>query len=93
MLGFMIRHKDTFPFLPPWDQAPGPSDSKFALAELKNKNEFQNCNGIISVSFKKQTKLAREKGMPTTSANFGMYDSMKESLWNWNIYIRDYSCF
>lgn len=38
-------------------------------------------------------KLAREKGMPTTSANFGMYDSMKESLWNWNIYIRDYSCF
>lgn len=25
-------------------------------------------------------KLAREKGMPTTFANFGMYDSMKESL-------------
>lgn len=37
---------------PPWDQAPGASDSKLALAERKNKNGFQNCHGIISVSFK-----------------------------------------
>lgn len=92
-VGVYNQARGHLPLPPPWDQAPGPSDSKFALAELKNKTGFQNCHGIISVSFKNRFKLAREKGMPTNSANFGMYDSVKGSLWNWNIYTRDYSCF
>lgn len=51
-VGVYYQAQGHLPLLPPWDQAPGPSDSKFALAELKNKTGFQKCNGIISVSFK-----------------------------------------
>lgn len=51
-VGVYNQAQGHLPLPPPWDQAPGPSDSKFALAELKNKTGFQNCHGIVSVSFK-----------------------------------------
>lgn len=50
-VGVYNQAQGHLPLLPPWDQAPGPSDSKFALAELKNKTGFKKFNGIISVSF------------------------------------------
>lgn len=68
-VGVYNQVQEHLPLSPRWDQAPGPSNTKFVLAQLKkkiNKNEFQNRYGITSVSFKKQMKLAREKGIPTT---------------------------
>lgn len=62
--------QEHLPLSPPWDQAHGLSNSKFVLAKLKNKSEFQNYNRIISVSLKNRFKLAKEKGSPTTSSKF-----------------------
>lgn len=72
--------QEHLPLPPLWDQAPGPSDGKFVLAELKNKNRFQNCYGIISVSFKTRLSWPGRRGSPQLLPNFGMYDSMKGSL-------------
>lgn len=85
--------QEHLPLPPAWDQGPGPSDSKFVLAEWKNKNGFQNCYGIISVSFKNRLNWPGRRGFPQRLANVGMYDSMKDSPWDWNIYARDYSYF
>lgn len=72
MLGVTIRYKKTFPFLPlgtkPLDHPIVQNTNLFwhKWKKIKNKNGFQNCYGITSVFFKKQMKLAREKGIPTT---------------------------
>lgn len=92
-VGVYNQVQEHLPLPPPWDQAPGPPDSRFVLADLKNKNGFQNCNGIISVSFKNRLSWPGRRGSPQLLPNFGMYVSMKESLWDWNIYTRDYSYF
>lgn len=63
-VGVYNQAQGHLPLLPPWDQAPGPSDSKFALAELKNKTGFQKCNGIISVSFKNRWSWPGKRGSP-----------------------------
>lgn len=62
--------QEHLPLSPPWDQAHGLYDSKFVLAQLKNKSGFQNCKRIVSVSLKNRFKLAKEKGSPTTSSKF-----------------------
>lgn len=71
--------QEDLPLSPPWDQAPGPSNStkyKFVLAQLKkkikNKNGFQNCYGITSVFFKKTDEVGQGEGNPhNLLLNFG----------------------
>lgn len=40
-VGLYNQAQGHLPLAPPWDQAPGPSVLKFALAELNNKTDFK----------------------------------------------------
>lgn len=44
-VGVYNQAQGYLPLPPPWDQAPRPSVSKFALAELKNKMDFTTVMG------------------------------------------------